>query len=116
LRQADLPTSIPSGSELDQIADLGDVHRLDFRDPVHSLVVSSDLLFQISNHGEIFGAVTGMHAMSDIYAGLGQPLFGCATLAADEELLAAGFGVRLYRALVHPCETWALSWLVVTLL
>lgn len=91
LGRADLPLEIPTAGPLKSLTDFGDCFRVELDTPASKFLATTDLLFPVSENGRQFGAVTGIHAMSDIYAALGQPLFGCATLGGREDVLGSDF-------------------------
>lgn len=91
LQRAAVPETVPAGGELSGMRDLGDCCRVELKDSANVFLATADLLFPVSEDGHRFGAVAGVHAMSDIYAALGQPLFACATLGGDDNVLASDF-------------------------
>ena len=79
------------------VEDLGDTHAVFLDRAADEFLVSTDLLYNVSEDPWLSGYVAAVHALSDIYAGLGEPLWAMATLGLNDpsrsgrELLA---GVR----------------------
>lgn len=99
LARADLSGPIPSASRVTRQTDLGDSHLMVLSEPVEALLATSDLLFPVSADGHLFGSIAGAHALSDIYAALGQPLFACVTLGGPKKLLVSNYASSALRGL-----------------
>lgn len=97
----------PSASATHAVAEVrnrGDVSQVTLLKSSDSMLVSADLLYSICDDGETFGYITAIHAMSDIYAALGLPSFGCVTLSTGRADIESGTSKAILRGLITALQ------------
>ena len=82
-----------------EVSNRGDVSHLSFAEPKRAMLITTDLLYSVCDDGEMFGYIAAVHAMSDIYAALGAPTFGCVTLCAGRADVDSGHAQAIMRGL-----------------
>ncbi|MBS0549191.1 MAG: selenide, water dikinase SelD [Proteobacteria bacterium] len=91
LHHAALSADAPALGPVGRVEDMGDSHLVRLTEPTQTLLATSDLLFPVSSDGQLFGSIAATHALSDIYASLGTPLFVSVTIAGPQALLVSEY-------------------------
>jgi selenide, water dikinase len=95
---------IPRTSAIQRRTDFGDACELRLEEPVDTLVTSIDSLYEFTDDPKAFGYIAGTHALSDLFAGLAQPIFATVALGLkparqtiDASAMLEGLGAALDR-------------------
>ncbi len=92
---------IPASSPASYLYDLGDACRVGLADSAEELVTSVNMLYPVSDDPGTSGYIAGVHALSDLFATLSQPIYGVVTLGATFSDVSSGRASKLLGGVVE---------------